>query len=292
VKRRLPVALFALMIGTGVRAADPVTLTLQEALNLPSAELAARVLGATGELYSEVRRPYLGGLPGRSDFDLDFATAPRSAGFPGLCEADVVTAYFRPSGNAPLPNGAMELNSLHASKLYRAVSDTAPVPGIGNDAHGRRLEGLCASAPPVLIAYDPTRPPQPHFFRLGGPFNSAAAASFASRVLQRLFETAASGTADGIACANDLTKPDRQDCPAALAEITHLAIDRVDGFQLSLCYDDPSRLCVEAGFSRPGDGNQVRQLSIIIKTDARTGDPPPAAFRILGARVAHSTIVS
>jgi hypothetical protein len=151
---------------------------------------------------------------------------------------------------------------------------------------------LCENTAPVLIPFDLSRPSRGHFFRIGGPLDSAAAASFASRALQRLFEMAASRTADGVECANDHTGPDRQDCPATLAEIADLTVDWVDGFRLFLCYDDPSRLCVEAVFSRLGEDNLVRTVSIMITTDATTGDPPPSTFQILGARIQHGAIAS
>jgi hypothetical protein len=65
----------------------------------------------------------------------EFYTRPRSAGNPGLCETDVV-AIVSPS---------TERSGLDSYRRYAVAGSLAPLPGLWNQAYGRRLEAVCAS---------------------------------------------------------------------------------------------------------------------------------------------------
>lgn len=68
------------------------------------------------------------------------ATAPRSAGYPGLCFATVADLQFSARATAPLTTRF----------VYRVVGDLAPRPNGWDDAYGAELELKCRNAGRVL----------------------------------------------------------------------------------------------------------------------------------------------
>ena len=254
-------------------------------------ELARRVLGVTGARYREVRRPYLGGLPGRVGFNLRFATAPRSAGFPGLCQADTIDLYFSPPDSESSSGGGMRVHAVHTGALYRIVGDTAPLPGTGwNDEYGHTLDELCENAGPVFD--DPNADgPQPHFFGVNRGEVSVVEAYFAARALELAVEGAASGALRRVACQEDLTTPEEGNCANPRSTLTNLPLNLVYGVEIEPCAEAARSLCVSAGFLRSGQGPRNRVLRVSIRTNAVRVENPLHGLRVVSVGLENSTFV-
>lgn len=270
--------------------------TLSEALHDPPLELARRVLGLSGEIYREVQRPFLESVPSVSWLtNLTFATAPRSAGFPGLCEASTIFVSFRPEQNAPPDSDVRTIvNALQTGRLYKIVGDTTPLPDTWNDDYGRSIAERCAAAGPVLL--------QPnggvragHFF--SGRFNGSsdfwpAHAYFAARALQKVTAAATSGALTTIPCEEDRDEPAAHFCAEPRSLLANLSLQRLNGFEIAPCRRGDAELCVSARFTRQSDSlDGQRMLAVEIRTDASHIDPPPSDFRILAVSISGFTIV-
>jgi hypothetical protein len=276
--------------GSNAFASESSGLTLQEALNLPAPILSDRVLGAAGELYPEVQRPYFGGLPGRQGFALEFATAPRSAGFPGLCEADTISVYFGPaeaSSNAQTAH----VRSLLTGKVYRIVGDTTPIDGGWNDNYGRTLAARCAASGPVFSVRDTQLR---RFF--DGRYNSsndfwAAHAYFGARALTKARSAAAAHTLSVTACREDSLHRNDHICADPLTLLHNLPMELFLGFDIARCAPEDSKLCVEASFARDRDSDG-RVIAITIRTNLSEIIGPPPEFKIREVQIEASTAVN
>ena len=277
-----------------VMAAEPEGgLTLQEGLTLPPAELARRALGITGARYLEVRRPYLGGVPGRIGFNLWFAAMPRPASFPGLCQADTIDLYFGPTETSSSANDAMQVYAVRTETLYKIVGDTAPATGTGGSTdHESVLAELCMNAGPVFA--DPNLDgPHPHFFggRESGAPLSPPGAYFAARALQLAVEAAESETLRQLTCEEDRSTPHVRTCTNPRATMTNLRLDLVNGFDIEPCSARDPELCVTAGFSRARDGTRYGILQVVIRTNASEVGGRPRDFQVVSVSMENSTVV-
>lgn len=269
-------------------------LTLQEALNLPSAELAERVLGQVGRHYPEVQRPNLSGLPGRLDFGLEFASVPRSAGFPGLCQADVLSVAFWPASETSSRDEAMHVNSINTSTLYRVVADTSPSAG-WNGTDEQHLAALCERFGPVFDEHRP-RVGSTRFF--GGGFARSGAfwpahAYFAVRALQKAMAAASAGPLAAITCRGETAAMTAMVCANPRRLLSDLDLARLNGFNISPCQEGVSQLCVDAGLSLIDDPRSHFVLNIRMTTDltAIDGGILPD-FNLLSVQIQQSSFVN
>lgn len=259
--------------------------TREEALTRPPQELARRLLGASGSLVKEVQRP-VADNPGPLS-QLRFAGPPRSAGFPGLCEADTFLVALKP---APVANGsppnATVVADLVAGKLFKIVGDPARRAG---SRDWRLLERRCAASGPVLSSLAPGAPREGFF---GGNFNShrleAADAHFAARALDQAIKTASPAPV----CKEDPAEPAAGFCVKPRAVLERLGPDQVKHVDVRTCPDVPATKCVEVTFDRGSarGTNEARHLAVSIATDAGVIDPPPAGTTIRRIEISASTV--
>jgi hypothetical protein len=282
----------AIAAGSVATVPRPHGLTLEDALSLPPAALSERVLGEVGSLYPEVQRPNLDGVPGGVGFSLEFASLPRSAGFPGLCEADTLTVYFWPSGDDRRRDQTMRVQSIYASTTYRIVGDTTPLPGNWSEDYGRRLAALCAHSGPVLWT---SVAGASHF--VSGRYNGsndfwAAHAYFAARALQKVTTGARSGALTASSCREDRGEPEAHFCADPRALLATLPLDRLTGFSIDPCEAGQPALCVTASFRREDDPSTHRLLSARIRTTLSEVNGPPPEFEVISVEVQGSTFVN
>jgi hypothetical protein len=250
-------------------AATPAGLTLQEALNLPANSLIARVFGPTGGGYREVRRPYLGGLPGRIDFTLDFASAPHPTEYPALCEVDILSVYFWPQEGNTDPNQTMIEHSRLGFRMYRVIGDLESLAA-NRGQDNPPSEATCAAAGPVLSS-DGRTGRRTHFFyvgRGGGNGISALETYLSARALSAAIAAAREGRLPAIDCNGE-----ERICTNPGHLLSHLPLDRLNGFDLVAC---GMQSCVDASFSPDPDPYSNLVLHIRIETVARSFDTPRA----------------
>jgi hypothetical protein len=240
-------------------AAAPAGITLQEALNLPPETLIARALGPDAAAFREVRRPYLGGLPGRIGFNLDFAPAPRPTPHPGLCEVEVLSVYFWPhEGNAD-PNQAMTEHSRLRYRMYRFLGDPVRMADTA-EAPTPPSAATCAAAGPVLSSDDRTgRRTQFFYVGHGGESGISALEVYLSlRTLGAVISGARAGRLPPVDCRGE-----QRICDNPTRLLARLPLDRFNGFDLVPC---GPQTCVEASFSPDPDPNSNLTLLVQIET--------------------------
>ena len=292
-KMRWPLILLVAAFDANASSAQ-TGLTLQQALNLPSAELAERVLGQVAEHYSEVERPYLGGVPGRVGFSLEFASAPHTAGFPGLCQADILSVSFWPASPASSPDEAMLVHGIYTSTRYKVVDDTAPLAG-WSEIEERHLAALCDRSGPVFDQPG-HRATASHFFGGGYAQNGTfwpAHAYFAVRALQKAMTAARTGPLAEISCQGETTAMTAMLCSNPRRLLSGLNLARLNGFSISSCQEDVSQFCVEAGLSPDDDPNSHHVLTIRMRTDlVRLDGGSPPDFNLLSVQIRESSFVN
>lgn len=278
------VAAAALSLATQAVSAEPRGLSLREAQTLPASTLRERVLGAVGILYSEIERPSRDITRGRS-FVIEFASTPRSAGYPGLCEADTIAVNFGPAADSPATSIA-HVQSAYRGKVYRIVGDTAPHAGGWSDSYGRMLAAQCATAGSVLSQPGMAR----RFFSganyMGGDFWPAHA-YFGARALAM----ASSSAAPPLQCRDYDARPGDNVCDDPTALLRNPPMDRFLGFRIDRCESGASDLCVTADFSR-GPRPDARSIAIRIRTSLSEPLYPPHEFAVREIRVQASIIIS
>ncbi|HEX9931726.1 MAG TPA: hypothetical protein VGB08_02675 [Allosphingosinicella sp.] len=281
-------AVAAILLGAGAAQAQAQTLTLTEARSLPAPEIARRVLGAAGALYPELQRPgadaglSLPGGPHRGLTFLTFAGTPRSAGFSGLCQADIAFVSFRPI-RAPTQSDVdppARVSGLSTSRWYRIVGDAeTPSDDETADRDERRLERICARSGPVLGTADRRR------FFSGEAFGSSDFgpwhASFAARALQHAIRLAASGAVRPACMPNPSFSPDEL-CGDPVRQVARLAASAVFRVVLERCSAAGDALCVTVSFLMPDRTLpwSTRFLELRIETDAASADRPPARLNV------------
>lgn len=249
-----------LLIVTPAYAA-PDTLTLAEARALSPEALAKRVLGVAGGLVQSAHVS-----AGRGMFanpyrlaSIEFATAPRSAGLPGLCQADMYVVRFHPLGGeerqdlkADLPSVPVDLDR---TTRFRSV-DAGPAPIAGwNDAYGKAMDVACAGTGPVLRA-DGT---SPFFVSLndGQPDPRGIVTSGSLAVLK-----AAVRPVPGVVptCATSLPGQ----CARQIVALVERAPDEV---RQAVCEKAPGRRCVEVRY----DLGWLHWLTLRIESEGGRG---------------------
>lgn len=239
--------------------AAPDTLTLVEARGLPPEALARRVLGASGSLVESAHVSAGMGMfanPYRLA-SIEFATAPRSAGFPGLCQADTFIVRFRPTDGeqgqdlkADLPSSVV---ALERTTRFRRV-DAGPVPANGwNDAYGKAMDAACAKTGSVLRA-DGSSP----FFVSLADGQVDARGAVASTSLSVLAGAAKPGIVP--TCQTRLPDP----CERQVADLARRAPDEV---RSAACETEPTRRCLEVRY----DLGWLHWLTLRIESDAGRG---------------------
>lgn len=273
--------------------AAPASLTLHEAQRLPTRALARRLLGESGALYQEAEIPP--GSPGHFGSRIvlsyvTFATAPRSAGFPGLCMADRLTVNFEPvPGSGRGDDPPSRIVHLEAGRVYRIVGDTTDRRE-GTDGSERAQDAQCARSGPVL-SHRPAR----HFFS-EQPFSTLPLrmpeAFLASRALQTAIAEARRGPVSRVTCtANDPALAPPQACADPRSALAALSPDRLLSVGLNRCAENPAHLCtdlyLESGV--PPRGNESTALRVMIEIDADDADPPPDSLHILAVAIHYET---
>ena len=273
----LIIAAAALGLTTPVSSAEPPGLSLREAQTLPEPLLAERVLGALGTLYSEIERPGPAIRRGRA-FVIQFASTPRSAGYPGLCEADTITVNFGPPADSPSTAMAHVQSAYHGT-TYRIVSDTAPPTGGWSDSYSRTLAAQCAAAGPALSQPGMAR----RFFGGGNPVGSAfraAHAYFGARTLAMASSTASPPAQ----CHDDLARPGDNVCDDPAVLLRNPPMERFLGFRIDRCEPGAPDLCVTARFSR-GVRPDLRGIDIRMRTSLPEPFYPPPEFALREIRI-------
>jgi hypothetical protein len=268
-------------------AAPPAGLTLQEALHLPPDTLIARALGPTESGFREVRRPYLGGVPGRIDFNLDFASVPRPTAYPALCEANILSVYFWPQEGNTDPNQLMTEHSRLRYRTYRILGDIARLAGteLPQDPPS---EATCAASGPVLSSDDRTGR-RTHFFYVGGGDRGLDALQtyLAARSLASVIVRARTSRLPPTDCSGDA---DICDNPRRL--LARLPLDRFNGFDLSSCSEGWPHLCVDGSFSPDADPGSRRILHVQIETGAERFDTLTADITARHVRIDEGRVVN
>jgi hypothetical protein len=284
---RLPPIIAATVVASAIPslAAESRGLSLREAQTLPAPVLSERVLGAVGALYAEIERPGQAITRGRA-FTIAFASLPRPAGYPGLCEAETVTVEFEPAADGPATSIAY-VQSFRRGRVYRIVSDTAPRAGGWTDSYRQLLAAQCASAGPVL-----SRPSMaaPRFFS-GSYYASsdfwAAHAYFGARALAMV----SSRGSPPAQCRDDIARPGDNICDDASALLRNPPMERFLGFDIYRCEQDAPDLCVTASFSR-GPRPDTRGIAIHLRTSLSEPLYPPPAFALREIRIHATQVVS
>jgi hypothetical protein len=228
------------------------------------------VLGPTESRFREVRRPYLGGLPGRIGFNLDFAAVPHPSPYPGLCEADIVSVYFGPEEGNPDPNQAMTETSRLRFPMFRLM-DTGHPPA-PREQIIPPSEAVCAAAGPVLSSDDRIAR-RTRFFDVGQGDHvlNALQTYLTVRALRSIVGRARGGQLPVIDCSAE-----GHVCDNPRHLLAHLPMERFNGFSLAPCADYGPQVCVEASFSPDLDPNSNLILLIRIETVSAHLDTPTA----------------
>ena len=262
-----------------VSAVQP--LSLGQAKTMSTSALAVRVLGMSGVKMREVELPEgRGFFPEHGLTWLRFASAPRSAGFPGLCEADEIYISFEPTSSERMSDAApMAVDHVSTWKSYRVVGPAGGAPGGWDLAYGRKLEKLCVSTVPVLGSgagpgyFSGTLA---HSGELG-----AVHASFAARAL----ENAQRFTGEA-ACTPDRAIDHDTLCLNVKEEIARLIPSSLASVQIDRCEDQPQAYCLALIFRRSTDkGHEDQAIELKIRTDAVVLDPPPSTITIRGLAI-------
>lgn len=134
---------------------SPDALTFDEARSLSPDALARRVLGASGALVKEASVEGARGQFANPRWlaHITFTSAPRAAGFPGVCAVDTYGVDFSPaspSASLMADAGPAKVAALRTGTVYRIV-DAGPVPTSGwSDDYGRKLADACARKASVI----------------------------------------------------------------------------------------------------------------------------------------------
>ncbi len=253
---------------------------------MSSARLAARMLGASGTLVVESR--VSGGFAPFSDpvllYEVAFASRPRSAGFPGLCVADIYTVSLVPSVVRGTGEPGSNVQSLSVNRRYGVIDGLDPIASGWNDAYGNRLQAECAASGPVLTGnrYFEGR------FRGSSDF-WAGHAWFAARALalaQREGVVAAS-------CSDERGRGNSGLCDDPHAVAKALRLTALGNFAVDVCADRPLTYCVTATFTRdPGNAGSHRLLIVTIATDTMSLAGPVDEIRIRSIALEGSSYVN
>jgi hypothetical protein len=281
-----------LSLGGAVHAAaDPLTLDQVQKMTTP--KRAERLLGAAGGLMRESEvSDGTGPFNGRPSLSgVDFASLPRSAGFSGICEADIAMVTFEPvdkaDRSATSPARVRDFFTDHRFKIIPALVD---VPQ--SDKNWRALDHACRDAGPVLTRWH--QPVHRGFF--GGFIDGrgdlkAVDVSFAARALVAAQHALGGSGGMQVMCAEDRAEPAANLCAHASEAVTSLDWSRLLVVSLSSCEDTRAR-CVKLEFDRDSALSDAdRRLVVTLTTDTNQIDPPAARIGIRDISLSGETLV-
>lgn len=258
----------------------------------PLSQVRKEALEGLASSLVEVERPTWTGLMGPSSNPsaLRFASRPRSAGNPGLCEATTVWIKLKPRADD---------DPVGTSTVYKAVGDLRPLPDMWNDAYGRSLALKCSTAGRVI-------PTEDGDFNQLGFFTvtpeSANDAWLAARALDVAIKAAVKGSlkpncrlARGLPeneqvtaeTAKDRSGP--RDCDKPQAALGGLALDRLLGASVKPCGADTLVICVTGTFLRSADFNERHVWDVSVK--ARQAEERGDITELLGAELQAGVII-
>lgn len=235
------------------------------AANISVSEEAREALGAIAADLVVVRRPrarYEGERRGPGAAPT-FATAPRSAGFPGLCAATIVN--IAPDGE--------DVSPITTQEVYKVVGPTAPLPEGWNDAYGDSLRATCAQAGAV-IAERPGDFATPVFFWVRGRDSTDAWLSV--RALEIAISAVAAGSAS-VACNDLASAPEWGDQAGCSRTFADLDLATIRNLSIENCENRVGQVCLEAELMRTAHGPvvstwKVRVEAPLLRTDGSRPD--------------------
>lgn len=134
---------FLLAAGVAQAAPEQAVIDRARAMQAPVSDLAQEIMATAASRFVEVERPTFSGMAGPNAplRGLRFATAPRRAGWPGLCNATTVWISVDPSSEP-----------METATVYKVVGDLTPLKDMWNAAYEAKLDSLCAAAGRVIPA--------------------------------------------------------------------------------------------------------------------------------------------
>jgi hypothetical protein len=285
---------FARFLILAVVAAQPASAgpggegpTFKQAMTQSVEELAHRLFGASSSLVAEMERP--SAEYGVRYFDsLEFASAPRSAGFAGLCEADTFWVGLERARGRDTLDGPTKVTGLSTGKVFRIVGGPVDIAK-RMDADWDSLRRQCARAGRVLWT-DADASGTDSFFggRSEGRDLRPADASFAARAMALAMTS--SDAAAAPACSEDPAEPSGGFCADPRRVVRALHLDRVSYLMIEPCPDQPATKCIDVRFNRGGGRRwEERMMSVEIATDTLVIDPPPDTIAIRSVKIGAYT---
>jgi hypothetical protein len=274
--------LLAALLCSPLSARETAGPSYREARAQSAEQLANRLLGASARLFTEVDRP-----PSDPRYydHLEFASAPRSGGFEGICEADTIwVGLGKRNGDEREEEIATYVESLSTDKTFRILAEPSDLLD-GDDADWGKLERHCKGQRPVLGEGR-------RFFT--GMFKSRDLKSvdvyFAARSLA-LAILAAHDPAFSPKCIPDLVTPSNDPCADPRATVARLELSRLIVALIEPCSDLPATLCVDASFPM-GESpiGEEQRVHVYVHTDAERTDPPSERIRLRQVSLAADTL--
>ena len=269
------------------QSADTPSLTLGEIKTMDARRLGPRVFGMLGERFHELRLTQSKST--EDGINIQFATLPRSAGWPGLCEADIYSVDFDrldPEATTALRSDApLRPGAFSVEKVFKLIGDTKAIRW--TDDETRKLEASCRRAGPVLEQEDTL--PQLRFFtgyaqaRRGMDSFNAGDAYLAARTLQLATDQARQGSLP-IASCRDEDLPQMKYCDKPEDFIANLPLGSFTHFEIEPCNESAAELCVTAHFVQPGtDFRDGQRIAVTFDTTATWKKLHGGGWKVLAA---------
>jgi hypothetical protein len=280
---RFLLALLALLAGldSGIAAAAPrrstAELSMAKARTLSTEDLSRLVFGHAGEKYVESRVGWQTAWPVSGVFSIEFATLPKSAGFPGLCEAEYFNVEFRPlSKNKRGQDDPATFDRSYGATMFGMLATRAAAAGEADvpDSQDRQCEALGP------FIREPTR-----FFGgswMDGPDFRAVHAAFATRAFLKAQKA---GDLPAMECKGEADRPGDDLCRDPASVLRFFPAQAIANFNVNRCPDSQAHLCVTArGARTPSGGLEGHDLIFTIVTDATSIDPPKP-FKVVAVSI-------
>ena len=257
-----------------ISAVAATTITLREAKRAGATALATRILGNEGAQY---REKYVQTSHHPDDgFYLSLAKVPRSSGWAGLCEAEVLGMYFEryPSEKKLTDHEVLYQGEVARWRYYRITADissgTRMLPTDQNAIQNRK----CASKLPVLPS--PIRPRQQSYF---ASYDPTPAVLYQIQAFQTAVHLAKQKMLPVKSCKEDFLYR-MPFCDRAVGYLAAQAIDGTIVAERAKCADDQSKACVKLTLPRPGIGEKGSIIVYNFRTSATSGDVPTDGLAI------------
>lgn len=257
---------------TSTKTATP-ELTRNFALQAPEDVLVAKTLGSLAPMLTEVERPTFIGMAGPNPplQELDFATAPESAGSPGICKATVVRIDFDTAESVDRANSdtPMVAKSISTETVFRVVDDPSPLPDIWNEAYGDKLANECKKAGRVIPEKEDLS--EIAFF----PLTNAPDFSvwLAVRTLQLAIKQTGEPDSPAIKCLPIAPTADiPPECSRPLEVLHSLDLAKLIKVSFRRCAKNPYHYCTSAEFLKWGAGNMQRFWELDVESQIRSPD--------------------